>query len=82
MPSLKDSEHARLDSDMQLLNALKNWRPDCPRRWYVKYGGFPADGRSPLAERYRSVRGEAEKLLARHREKSIGSLSSHTLHLE
>ena len=81
MPGIKDTEFARSDSYMQLLNALKHWCPDRPRRWRIKYGGLPADICSQIAERFRTVRMEAEKRLARPRVKSVNGLSSHILHL-
>ena len=82
MPSIKDTDLARSDNDMQLLNALKHWRPDRPRRWLIKYGGLSADSRSQIAERFRTVRMEAQKRLVRPGVKSVNGLSSHILHLE
>jgi hypothetical protein len=82
MPTIKDTEQARLESDMILHEAIKQWRPDRPRRWLAKYGNWPAEGRSPLAERYRAIRREAECLLVRSRVESTNGLSSHAFNLE
>ena len=82
MPTIKDTEQARLESDMMLHEAIKQWRPDRPRRWLAKYGNWPAEGRSPLAERYRAIRREAECLLVRSRVESANGLLSHAFNLE
>lgn len=82
MPTIKDTEQARLESDMILHEAIKQWRPDRPRRWLAKYGNWPAEGRSPLAERYRAIRREAECLLVRSRVESANGLPSHAFNLE
>ena len=82
MPTIKDTEQARLESDMILHEAIKQWRPDRPRRWLAKYGNWPAEGRSPLAERYRAIRREAECLLVRSRVESANGLPSHAFNPE
>lgn len=82
MPTIKNTEQARLESDMMLHEAIKQWRPDRPRRWLAKYGNWPAEGRSPLAERYRAIRREAECLLVRSRVESANGLPSHAFNLE
>ncbi len=82
MPTIKDTEQARLESDIKLHEAIKQWRPDRPRRWLAKYGSWPAEGRGPLAERYRALRREAEMLLARPRIESANGLPSHVFNLE
>lgn len=82
MPTIKDTEQARHESDMMLHEAIKQWRPDRPRRWLAKYGNWPAEGRSPLAERYRAIRREAECLLVRSRVESANGLPSHAFNLE
>ena len=82
MPTLKDTEQSRLESEIMLHEAIKQWRPDRPRRWLAKYGSWPAEGRGPLAERYRALRREAERLLVRPRVESANGLPSHTFNLE
>ncbi len=67
---------------MMLYEAIKLWRPDRPRRWLAKYGSWSAEGRGPLAERYRALRHEAERLLLRLRVESANGLPSHAFNLE
>ena len=85
MPTIKDTEQARLESDMMLHEAIKQWRPDRPRRWLVKYGSWYVEGHGPLAERYRALRHEAERLLVRPlvrpRVESANGLPSHAFNL-
>lgn len=82
MPTIKDVEQARLDTDRQLREAIDYWRPDHPRRWLAKYGSWPAEGRGSIAEQYRALRREAEILLARPRVDCINGLASHSFYLE
>ena len=82
MPTIKDVEQARLDAEKLLCEAIAHWRPDRPRRWLAKYGSWPAEGRSPLAEQYRTLRRDAESLLTRPRTESANGLASHLFHFE
>lgn len=81
MSTIKDHCYARLDMEVRLSNAIKNWRSDRPRRWLAKYGNIAAEGRHPLAEQYRILRREAVNLLSRCRVESASGLASHILHL-
>lgn len=81
MTTIKNSHFARLEMEARLSDAISNWRSDRPRRWLAKYGNVIAEGRSPLAVQFSSLRCEAESLLRRPRTKRINGLASHLLHL-
>lgn len=82
MPITKDTYLARLDIEARLSEAIDYWRPNRPRRWLAKYGNMVVQGRYPLAEQYRILRGEAECLVNRPRPASANGLASHSLYLE
>lgn len=79
---MKDSEQARLEIEAMLDEAIRQWRPDRPRRWLAKHGNWPAEGSSPLAERYRAIRREAKRLLIRSRGEGVNGMPSHAFNLD
>lgn len=57
-------ERAHIDTLLQ--EAINQWRPDQPRRWLAKYGGWSFEAKSPLVQEYRRIRRQA-KVMAKGR---------------
>lgn len=74
--------HEKTESEMLLLEAISNWRPDRPRRWLLKYGNWPVEGHSVLSQQYHAIRREANRLLKRPNAMSANGIASHALHLD
>lgn len=70
------------ESDLLLLDAINNWRPDRPRRWLSKYGSWHAKGYGRLAVQYRAIKYEAERLVRRQQAPTANGLPSHTAHID
>ncbi|EKP0260209.1 hypothetical protein JFQ93_001457 [Aeromonas sobria] len=56
----QDQQQAHIDALLQ--EAIKHWRPEQPRRWLAKYGGWPFEGKSPLVVTYWALRRQAQAL--------------------
>lgn len=48
--------------DFLLRDAIAQWRPEQPRRWLAKFGGWSFEGRNPLVLEYRAIRKKAKVL--------------------
>lgn len=57
----RDTEQAHINALLQ--EAIAQWRPDQPRRWLAKYGGWSFEGKNPLVLEYRALLRQARTLV-------------------
>ncbi|HHQ4546877.1 TPA: hypothetical protein ACSP15_003558 [Aeromonas veronii] len=51
--------------DALLRDAIEQWRPEQPRRWLARFGGWSFEGRNPLVLEYRAIRRKAKTLTSK-----------------
>ncbi len=51
--------------DALLRDAIEQWRPEQPRRWLARFGGWSFEGINPLVLEYRAIRRKAKTLTSK-----------------
>lgn len=64
-PRKNDKREQQEHVDALLRDAIDQWRPEQPRRWLAKFGGWSFEGRSPLVLEYRAIRRKAKALTSK-----------------